>query len=466
MFVSNSGTNNIYYGNLQLVQNIENKNQYQIGQKIKLSNAVSSDNGATYYTHHIHNNIVDNQSITDDISFTSIDYLDLVSSLKMADVNAFSGDSITFNSQVELSAFVPNHKVKFFTYFVQKLLGFVFPSTLLDVDLDLLIVEDESNDVVSLNYFNINENDKFGDVLNELLIACGGTLVYDSITNKYIARNSYKNIDTTAYTTSGLQLTTAYTISNNIIYSYKTDTRGNDYIYNYIKLIAVVDNLFSNYIIYAEDACSYRIKGFGRTTIFLELDSASVYVANLEVLNWLVAPSATSDVYNNSNVSITSIFYASGRIGITFNNDTSDRYLRKIEVTSDSIVYSNIESYFGSELYTATEFTKIISDKNSIAKYGRKEYEISSKYHYVTFDNVANDGTLIVANFYQGIINQMKADKQSIEVELDFNPDIRIGQVVKIRTQTGKVLLASVINVDQNSSPPDFDTTIKIIELT
>lgn len=471
---TSTGSQSVYYADVKLIKNIEEDTEYQIGSHLRVGNAVSSDEGATYYVDYpirgvISSRLLDEESTT----ITAQDYLERIRNKKMGELNSFPTDFVAWSSDWELSASFPtNYKSKFYTYFLKKVLGFAIPNTLLDVNLDLLIPEDTvkvaSNIFpIALNHFTILEQETVGDVVDRLLEPVLGSLVWDTLSGKYIARTGYRTLDTTVYPTSGSQLDTPYQIPSNLIDEYKNNTSDNSNIYNYIKLVAITDNFRQQQILTAVDGGTYEIKANSRTTIFIDIQLSQGFlevrpIGNLYVAGWNVATSADSTAYNNTGVSISDIFYADGSIGVTFVSTTSVRYLRQISIGADYIAFYNIQTYIGSGTFNSNEFSLVISDQNSIAKNGRKELVIDSKYAYVSFDPVLNNSTLLAAGIYTGAINTLKTEKEIVEVSLDYIPDLRVGRLVRVRNKTGRMITGVVSSIEYYSEPPALTQTVKV----
>jgi hypothetical protein len=468
-FQTSSGSAVVHYGNLMLVQDTATVDSYKKGKKIRLSNAISSDSGLSYFNQPFHRVVVkEGLAQSEDISLTAVDLLDIIKDLKMSQINAFTENAITFNTQLELASFAPNHKIKFFTYFVKKLLTLAIPNQLLDIDLDY-IEEDESTTINALNYFCINEEDKFGDVLDSLLNACGGVLVYNQIINKYVARNAYKNFDTTNYPLSGIQLSTPYTIPEAYVLDFKTDTRESEYVYNHIETEAIIDQYRYQSTVYSQDAISLELKPNGYTTVFLEpQDTENIqFASNLTVSSWFISPDPTSDILNNDFMSLEYISWAGKSIAVRFNNSAGvTKYLRKIEIRASVIYYLQVENYSSAGgLITRSSFKKEIKDENSISTNGKNSYPLGRRYQYNTFDFTADDGSIVGANWYSAIVNRFATQKNQIELQTKLDPNLRLGLVVQVRDKNGKRITGIIISIDQDSSPPEFTTTCKIIQI-
>jgi hypothetical protein len=457
LFKTVSNTQNIFYGNLELIENSENKKIYKKGEKLQLATAVSLDNGSTYYNQLIHNGIIQNSYADNDIAINAIDFLDEIKKLKMSELPAFTSNAVTFASGVELEVYSPYHKRYFFSYFIKKLLTFAIPAKYLDVNCDF-IVEDEETAVLALNYFNINENQILGDILEDVLKACGGIIYFNSTLNKYFVRNFYNYGDYTVHGISGNLLPSPYIIPSTNILEYSSDSRDSNILINSIDINTIADNFYKQNKISSNDGLSILIKDFATTSIYLNKNTENdvVFCSNLVVTSFSASDNPTSDIFDNSGLSITSISYLEGTILIKIKNTGNQKYLRKIVIEGSMI------DYFPVQNTNQAVDSVIIKDLNSIIQYGKQSYVISNKYQYIYVNSLFNTEG---ARIYASLINCFKDEKKISEIKLTFNPNLYLGQIIKIKNKNGKIPISKIISIDQDSSPPIFTTTIKIIEL-
>jgi hypothetical protein len=168
---------------------------------------------------------------------------------------------------------------------------------------------------------------------------------------------------------------------------------------------------------------------------------------------WLVGPnSENSDGIDNTLVRVESYYYnrEDNTIDITFyNQNSSDRYVKSITCVAHYIPASE-------------QGEVIFENKDSIKKYGLKEVVVDTD--LIEFFTLSNTGGLL-QSFYQDVIQKLSEPKQIFEFEVSPTREIEIGDVIKVDTELGSSIIASVIFIREDSADLAYSTRIKCIRL-
>jgi hypothetical protein len=447
----------VYYGNFTLVKNIEASANLVLGYPAKLGVAVSSDDGTTYYNQTTDIGLISQSLIhEDDIQVEFISYFESVKSKKMKELSAFPD-----------SGFLCLRNGTEYTDLVRSLLALVIPSSYLDVQLYMLS-EDYPGLRFNSTYFPATGENTFGEVLDRILSACFGYISYSPVDGRFMVRNGYKYLDDTNYTSSsGVQTETPYQISDNSIINYKNDTSDREQVKNYM----IVDpyRIYKDHnILGFENNSSTLLTSFADTVIDLDFSSkntetVSFYpLCNFTVAGYNVADSADSNVYNGFNIYIKNCFKYGNKVRVIIRNDNSaNKYLRQISIKATYIVAEKIISYNNG---TLSNFSPVVySDTTSINQYGLREFPASSPWAWISY---ASSGAVqpLPARLYQSMVNKFKNPLNLIQVELQFDPNVRLGKVVKIRNRQGRNVTGTVIKYDLYANS-EFTQNVTIREI-
>jgi hypothetical protein len=474
-----SSTQNAYYGNISLMKNWEVSADLQIGLPVRFGNAVSSDDGATYYREVMGEGVISQRLVhADDIQFTIDTYLDHILNKTFGDLPSFPKNFVCYASydmQAEYGS-DPHYKRFYYTYFMKKVLGFIFPSSFFDVDLDLLDTQDWGAAglyIRNLNYFVILASDKIGDVINRLLQPVLGSIVYSPVDNKLVARSFYDSFDDTVYPTIGSQLQSPYYINDTLIHDYQDDTSDTNSVFNYLSLVAVQDTFNnssndeppSQTLVNFGDG-NYQLIANGFTTVTLEssriLTSAvECYpLTNFRLGGWNVVIDPSTNIFLNTGVSIVSVSGVGKTISITFNNTNSaPRYLKALDIECDFIAFYNT-LYVGK--IQQGNISTTVQDTTSIQKYGKQEITLDYKYAFLGVDG---SGNVLVPNIYTQAIAKLKDPHNIHQLLVQYLPDVRLGRVIQVRARDNRLITGQIYSIDNYSGENiDFTQTITIRE--
>jgi hypothetical protein len=405
---------------------------------------VSSDEDVSYYCQNlIEGVIVDNYISRNDSKLVVKDFLNVFLDKKFSDFDSFPNGfwNCDSNEQGFLSISDPDKKC--FTYFLKKILNFAFPNDFLDIDLDFSFTGIEG----STGKWWIKPSDKVGDVVEKLLTACGGVIRYDYYSNKIVARNSQKIWDSYSYSPSVLE--SSLPLATNQILEYKDDTSATDFLYNYVKLnydfIAPTSIPIGTFNFF-DKTTNYTIPALSSATFFLKSDE-QLY-ENQEVLDmaywggWQVSVDPQSYTYSNTNTSITNIEIIDNNIAITLkNNNSDDRYLYALYIYAFSLPVTQ-------ENFDFEEF----KNTNSIKKNSKKELEIDKKYQ-------------VGGQTLASLVNQWGEKKKKYQLDVLFNPELRIGKRITFKNIDDMIITALIIEISLYSQGGVDKITLTVVEL-
>jgi|688.fasta_scaffold02162_21 hypothetical protein len=438
-----SGSQNVYYGLFKLEADINTI--YKIGDLVQLASCVSSDEDVSYYCQNlIEGVIIDNYISKNDSKLVVKDFLNVFLEKKFSDFDSFPSsfwNCDAVNEQGFLSISDPDKK--YFTYFLKKILNFAFPNDFLDIDLDFSFIGIEG----STGKWWIKPSDKVGDVVEKLLTACGGVIRYDYYSNKIVARNSQKIWDSYSYSPSVLE--SSLPLATNQILEYKDDTSATDFLYNYVKLnydfIAPTSIPIGTFNFF-DKTTNYTIPALSSATFFLKSDE-QLY-ENQEVLDmaywggWQVSVDPQSYTYSNTNTSITNIEIIDNNIAITLkNNNSDDRYLYALYIYAFSLPVTQ-------ENFDFEEF----KNTNSIKKNSKKELEIDKKYQ-------------VGGQTLASLVNQWGEKKKKYQLDVLFNPELRIGKRITFKNIDDMIITALIIEISLYSQGGVDKITLTVVEL-
>ena len=462
----------VKYGFFNLVKNFNADTNFDVSTPTRLRAAISSDNDATYYAQTVVEGRVVNREINGaDTVLTVADYLEIVKNKTFSELASFPNNFAAFNTGNYLPGFAA--KKGFHSEFLTRILSFIFPSTMINIDINFLPGVDTTGMLGSslaladtyfpgLNYFSVQSTEKVGDVIDKLLGPTMGYLTYDQLTNKIVAKSGYSTFTNFNYAIEvgfdpfeGVPIyqnvsTLPDPYQSDIIYSYKDETSGNEnaYIYNYIKFSVYADDFLTNYnFINLPGTQSYEIQAGKKTTVFLEdkdflgFAEKIVILGNLYVSGWNVSTDSGSNVYNNANVVITSYGRIGNKVFVEFkNNNASTRWLRGLALNADILAYKKNISYargVGFVTPPVAVYDKEIKEQASIDKYGKKEYIFDSYYSYAAIDDFGN---VVYAKLYDEFIRQFKNQSNVVQIEHQYIPQARPGSIHKLRDKDGKLI--------------------------
>lgn len=501
-FQSTTGSQTVWYGNLRLNKNVDQSVDYLPGTPILLGNSVSSDDAVSYFNQTVNNAVIDSQMTDEnDITFTIKDYLDYVRDLTFGDLPSFpvysweyGGSYTSLLPSTGQSAGNPLDLL-FPTYggvnitgrtwlsmLMRQLLAFIFPSTFCDVDLDLIaddIFDDEVSDYNKNGRYVIYATDRVGDILDRIINARLGYIAFDPITAKLIVRSGHKFWDNTNYTSAGNLLPTFTQIDPNLIIDYISNQTTNDFVINKLKFKLnglSVGTIHKRILeVFINFAPNILIPGFGpgvtTTRVYFEpsqfLPNNNVSVKPFISLD-ISQPGTnfavdTTSAFNNANIFCSDWGFEGERIFVDVANRTgSNRYLRTVAITG---ILNKITTYPEPRVDNS-EFQYIVEDKESQKKYGVKELEIDPDFGSYVFnlnESIYRSRLSIsdvepsvipfqgVSYLYTAFLREFKDPHEVVQAKIQYIPQLRIGQVVKIPNRQGRTITGNIIEISHNS---------------
>lgn len=462
---TSSGTQNVWYGNFIETKNWTDDTTFRTSNPIRFRNCVSSDNDVSYFNEVTSEARIKSRPMTSgEIKISAWDYLTMVWDKTFSELDSFPVGFICFKSFLEPS--FPGLG-SYHTYFMKKILGFIFPNNYLDVDLewlsyDLSLVSNFGN----LQFFHILSSDKIGDVIQRLLNTTGGYIAYDQINNKLVVRNGYKY-----WTNAASTLPTPVVIPDALVYQYKDETGGNDMIYNYIEGKLVSDDVVSA-VIYQNNDATFEFPPNSNTTIIIPRSDLAPGTldaypfSHFYINGYNFASDASSTSFSNNSISIVKVGTLGDSLVVVFNNaNSSTRYLRQITIVGDYLRF--LKSTIGQASVIGGGRSAVVYDytpqsASSIAKYGKKEYPFNSYYGFAGYDIY---GFLGYASLYDYLIYAFSEPANLWQIEIQYLPSVRIGEVVSVRSKDGRIITGHIIKLDIDSAGSEFTCTLTVREI-
>jgi len=457
-----SGTQNCYYSNLKLNKNFDTSTStLMINSPSRIGQNVSSDGGVTYFRQITDLGIVGQKYIhDDDIQFNLISYLDYVKTLRFGQLPAFPKTFVIFNQVTSLTTY---------TDIVKKILGFIFPQSFLNIQLNLNVgLDDQGNDnppfaglsvlQENLNAIPIYATDRIGNVLDTILNSIFATLFYSPIDSQIVAKNFYKMWDNTIYTGGiGSLLDLPFYISDDLIEKYGDETSLQQFLVNDIQIDST-EYAIKYDIVYNNNDLAFVLPASGTVTFTINANALKINGYTYPVL-FNVASSAQSTTYINTSIYISNITYDGTNFLVTFNNQNSSvRYVRQLQINGQFVdTFKRSVSENGLLLSPTIEY----SDADSISKYGQRLAVIDST---KTISGINGAGSLSPMNYYSSVINKFKSYHEFVLVTLQYTPQIAIGKVVQVKNRQGRLVTGTVIKCDSYSGD-DFAQTITVREI-
>jgi len=455
---TSSGTQKVVYSNFKHTKNYSDDQVFNFGNPLNLNTAISSDNDASYYSH----NVLKTHSLGRDVEKDELtmefgNYFQHVLGLKFKDLPSFPERYVLLSDHVGS----PNAPFDFYSVYARKMLGFIFPDTILDIDLDM-----DSTD--QTNQFNqqicIDENDSIRARINALLVASMGFMYFDQSTGKITLRSGYKAWDHE----QGL-LPTPYEIQNVLEYKKDNDkTEGNWTQIQFIAHIGLQNRVQS----YNPLAPMYGYFGTGflieptilagnRSTVFVPADMPDLFKEipfnQWYVNGWAVSDSQTSNVPNNAGVTLLDAQLIDGKILMSFENTSGiNKYLYALGIGGDFLGYKPVTNFTGTN---QSVFSADVKDQAIEQKSGGRRYEIDPTLGWYHIDVTAGVVTIDVPEMYKHSFQQFK-DPETIQAKILFDPNVNIGKVVKLRNVDGVSKLAHILNCDCYNEGGNYSQTI------
>ncbi len=462
-----------YYSNLELTKNYKTDLELTKNQVITLGNSVSSDDELTYYTSTVSEGIISQRNLNnDDFSLDYQSYLTKVRTRTFGSLPSWlkGRDSVTYITAQE-GLFPGNNKRLYFSYFLKKVLNFVFSCNpnLYDIDLDLLSPQDTANlsgtvasstdqYITNLNYFHILATDTVGDIIDRLLDPVFGILTYNHQTNKLEARNFYKLYST------GSTLPAPYIIPTNMIESKGyTQSTGSNKLYNQLYIQRYQDQ-FSNYILKLDQSIGLKAGEFLTRTIDIDsynqsekMGYLSAYSQGLIIGNFITL---YTEPYSNLPSGGQGIYMYSKKVGSKIEIKISNENTYDIDIE-----LALLGSMIGFSVYKIPNVidSLTLSSETSIRTNGVHNYPIDSKYAYIVADSTTFE--MKPAGLYQELINNFSSEKEIFQVKLIYDPSVEIGLVVRVKNREDKTLTCTVIGVETVSEGENQSQLITVREI-
>lgn len=462
-----SGTQQVWYGSVKLEKNYQADPTLQTGNPVRLRNLVSSDQDATYYPATVTEGRISTQMIeSTDVKVEVSDYVSLLSRVKFSDLDSFPSRFVIFDLYDEVSGTV---ELQYYTYVAKKILGFVFPHTYLDIDLDLPagtnLISGSPAYMPQFQFFTITGDQTVGEVLGALLRACLGVISYDSVSGKITARTGISTWDP-------VNIPTPHPIG--WVYEYKSDASSTDYIYNYVEADALLPRR-NNSLSY-NPLASIGIGGLSipirptigasdRVTLFFPLSSLiqgaysslvtnQIFVAGYQTYVDQLDPGS----FNTTNVRIVGFNLIADQIAVSFQNtNTSTRYLAAISFGADYLRWDYIDNIGGS---VESKFVGLVENKDSSRKFGQKPLEIDPRQSFVMVD--FNTESAQLGGFYSTFVDKFKGQSNMTQVDVQYDPHLRIGKVVTIRDKDGRNISGHIIDLQTYSQGGEYVQTVTV----
>ena len=452
-----TGSQNCYYGDLKLNKNFDTSISTLVsGSPARIGQNVSSDGGTTYFRQLTDLGIVGQKYIRDDdIQFNFMGYLDYIKSLTFGQLPAFPKNFVVFNQFTNLTSY---------SDIVKKVLGFAFPQSFLNIQLNLNTGLDDqdinSNSVLqeNLNAVPIYATDKIGDVLDTILNSIFATVFYSPIDGQIVAKNFYKLWDDTNYVGGvGILLDTPFYISDDLIENYGDETSLQQFIINDIQIDST-EYIIKHDIVYNNNDASFILPPNSITTF--TLDAANIKVNGyVYAVLFNIATTPQNTTYVNTLVYISNVTYDGKSFLVTFNNQNSSvRYVRQLQLNGQFIdAFKRSVSSNGILFSPTVEYI----DTASVQKYGQK---LATTESTKTISGIGAAGGLSTMNYYSSVINKFKDYHELVLVTIQYTPQIAIGKVVKIKNRQNRLISGTVIKCDSYSGD-DFSQTITVREI-
>jgi hypothetical protein len=393
------------------------------------------------------------QRASNEIELSTTDFLNSYSDKKFKDLVTVNGESIFFNNLWYLSNYTIK-KAYFFTELIKRVLTFLFPVDFIDVDLTLdeddlramtLTVDNNIDSRISnLNFFVIDRDDFVIDFLNSVLSACCGFLYFDNITKKITARNvsvinatNIKNISDNQIITNGYKINTS---DSDLFFNTIEQPEYNDFI-NGLNPLVFFDNEY------------LELRPNTTTSLFVNISDYNKK-ANLKYINnaKIIAFKCTLDydeTYNNANVGFNGFSIIENKTIIIncYNNNSTTRYLRVLNIIAN---FTSIEKTENSQLSVSSTSR----NKNGIIK-----YEYSDQWGLSA--RRATDNRLMLLNLFFAFVITFSSRPIFYEIEFVFNPDIQIGNLIKINNNEGVQVFCVVLEVSHFAEKSSFRSQIR-----
>lgn len=466
---TSSGSQAVYYGNVRLVRRFDTAPEVDYNNPIRLRNGVSSDNDATYYLTTMQTGrITDRKIKNNEFEMDTQDYLKLIQRRKFSDFDSFPGRFAVMTGSGDVK--------KWYTDFLIKILGFAFPNSLLDIDLDLPASTPSpygfsaSNAGLLWAYgFEI-----FGEKIEKILKACGGMLWYEPATGKITARSGNKIWDSTG------SLGTAYNIVN--IIDYKEADTNQSPIFNAIPPTPTLYSFYNgalgippSMITIGTGGGLATLRANEESPVFLPFDRLKGQAYSILPLNTLVIGgwnfyNATGSGFDNSGITITGIDIVADNAVVIFRNSNN------FDKTLASITFSVSGFLWFRPVFTVTldgrqsvlppaASETTAENQTSISRRGRQEYEVDPIYAYMS-DDVDLDSTP-VTSFVPPLINipTVLANSTLVQAEVAYDPYLHPGKYVSIRNKESRLVYGYITALEHYSKGGEYRSVVTVREI-
>jgi hypothetical protein len=405
----------------------------------------------------INANIIQNKIIqqraSNEIELSTTDFLNSYANKTFGELVTVEGESIFFNNLWYLSDYTIK-KAHFYTELVKRVLTFLFPIDFIDVDLDLdeddlramTLVEDNNIDarIGNLNFFVIDKDDLVIDFLNSILSACFGYIYFDNNTKKITARNIGR-----------INAVNKINILDNEIIEngYKINASDSDLFFNTVEQPEYKD--FNNGLlplVFFDDEY-LELRPNTTTSLFINIsdynNKSNLKYINLAKITNFGCTVDYDDNYDNTNVGFNGFSIVENKTIIIncYNNNSTTRYLRVLNIIAN---FTTIEKTENTQL--STSFTS--RNKNGIIKYQYSDqWGLSARR--------ITDNRLMLPNLFFSFVNIFNSRPIFYEVELVFNPNIQIGNLIQINNNEGVQVFCVILEVSHFAEKSSFRSQIR-----
>lgn len=470
---TSSGSQDVWYGAIRLVRRFDTAPEVDFNNPIRLRNGVSSDNDATYYLTTMQNGRITDRKIKNkEFELDTEDYLKIIQYKTFSDFDSFPKRFVLFDLLDEDGGV--DYEERYYTFAMTKILGFIFPNSILDIDLDMKS-GDDTGASSNLQFFWIMGNEQVEDKIETILKACGGMLWFEPETGKITARSGYKIWDTN----SGLQ-PTAYEITNIVENGYKEADNSNSPIYNKIELPALLalrnrSNFTSGLVGIGTGGGLGTIRKNGDTTLFLSFRSltrGSVYTLvtnNIRIGGWIFYTDDKQG-FNNSGITIRNIALVADQVAITFSNSNGvDKELAAMTFRADILAYdyvNNISVAFDAANYEAEQFFATEANTSSIARRGEQLLDIDPVFGFVNLSSSSStvEGIATLPDLYSELVNHLNT-ADLVQAEVAYDPYLHPGKYVSIRNKEGRLVYGYITALEHYSKNGEYRSVVTVREV-
>ena len=424
-----SGSQSIYYANFRQRRNWATDTSFNPPAPISISQTITGDNSATYYTQNIITlRITGTNAKGTDLAVQAEDYLSLVRKIKLGDLPAFPANYFLWYIGGEGEDTDSTH---YYSIMIKYILGFVFPGAILDVDCDML-VGDVADLQPNLSWYYCGSWETWGDVLDQLLKACAGYIVWDHTSGKYKVRGGYKYWDTLS-----ASYPTPRTLSK--IYSYSDNTGNSPLSYNTVKHDALYPRL--NYslsynplpgglgvsdlsipIRATSGADDFVLVSINHQDLFKSGEYRGMLNQYFVGFNCVLNSGDTS--YSNSGITLTRSVWAGENILLFFQNTSgAKKILVNVPASVDFVGWDKLSLFTGSNYSTGQ-----VVNSSFVSREGTKNYEVEERLSFVRYN--ATTKAVNLPTLYSDLVNVLYVDTRD-EIEIQYDPYLYVGEVVE-----------------------------------